>query len=446
MTRIAIVHKEKCNIERCNKECFKYCPVNRQSEECIVARDKSIFIDEMLCTGCAICSHRCPFEAIDIVNLPEQLKTEPIHRFGDNGFCLYNLPIPKFGKVVGILGRNGIGKTTSIKILSGLLKPSIGEELSYDDLIKKFRGSEAQNYFEKLKNNEIIISYKPQKVDDIPRHFKGKVKALLKKVDEKKQLKKIAKELEIDKILDSNIKEISGGELQRVAIAACVLKKANVYYFDEPSSYLDISQRLKIAKFIRNLVKEDTAVLVIEHDLIILDYMTDLIHIMYGKSGCFGVVSKPNTTKEGINIYLSGYLRTENVRFRDKKIEFLKKAAERVKQKELLVRWPELGKKLGKFSLDVKEGEINKNEVVGVLGKNAIGKTTFVKILAGLIKSDLKLKLKISYKPQYLESDSKELVSKVLKEAVKKYKVELIKNLEIDDLLLKKINHQFLNF
>jgi ATP-binding cassette subfamily E protein 1 len=218
------------------------------------------------------------------------------------------------------------------------------------------------------------------------------------------------------------------------------LKKANVYYFDEPSSYLDISQRLKIAKFIRNLVKEDTAVLVIEHDLIILDYMTDLIHIMYGKSGCFGVVSNPNTTKEGINIYLSGYLRTENVRFRDKKIEFLKKAAERVKQKELLVRWPELGKKLGKFSLDVKEGEINKNEVVGVLGKNAIGKTTFVKILAGLIKSDLKLKLKISYKPQYLESDSKELVSKVLKEAVKKYKVELIKNLEIDDLLLKKIN------
>ena len=108
--------------------------------------------------------------------------------------------------------------------------------------------------------------YKPQQVDLIPKVSKGKVRDLLSKVDEKGKLEAIAKELEIDKILDSNIKNISGGELQRVAIAACVLKKANLYIFDEPSSYLDIKQRINVSRFIGKLADEKTAVIVVEHD------------------------------------------------------------------------------------------------------------------------------------------------------------------------------------
>ena len=107
----------------------------------------------------------------------------------------------------------------------------------------------------------------------------GKVKELLQKVDERGMFKEIVDTLEIRGVLDRDITQVSGGELQRVAIAATVLRKANLYIFDEPTSYLDIKQRIKISKFIKALANEETAVLVVEHDLIILDYMTDLNHI-----------------------------------------------------------------------------------------------------------------------------------------------------------------------
>ncbi|GAG16465.1 unnamed protein product, partial [marine sediment metagenome] len=255
---------------------------NKSGEECIVeGDDNKPKINEELCTGCGICVHRCPYDAISVINLPEELTEKPIHQYGENGFHLYNLPTPIFGKVVGILGKNGIGKSTAIKILASVLEPNLGEiekeKADYGELIEYFKGTEAQLFFEKVKDKKIKIAYKLQQVDLIPKTQKGKVKELLKKVDEKKQLGKIAKELEIEEILDNDIKKISGGELQRVAIAATVLKKANLYIFDEPTSYLDIKQRLKIAKFIRNLANEKTAVMVVEHDLIILDYMADLV-------------------------------------------------------------------------------------------------------------------------------------------------------------------------
>ena len=371
MSRIAVIEKEKCNPQGCgNYLCIKLCPVNRMGEECIVkSEDNRPLIDEKLCTGCGICPNRCPFDAISIINLPDELTKSPIHRYGQNGFHLYNLPVPLFGKVVGILGRNGIGKSTAIKILAGMLKPNLGkeEEASYDELIEFFKGSEAHQFFEKLKNNEIKISYKPQQVDLIPKSTKGKVRKLLSKVDEKDKLDEIAKELEIDGILDNDISKISGGELQRVAIAATVLKDANIYFFDEPTSYLDIKQRVKVSKFIRNLANQDTAVMIVEHDLIILDYMTDMIHIMYGKEGVYGIVSGMKSTRNGINTYLTGYLKEENMRFRDKPIKFSERAKERKKKGELQVSWQNVEKKLGKFSLKAESGEVSRKDIIGII-------------------------------------------------------------------------------
>jgi ATP-binding cassette subfamily E protein 1 len=447
MTRIAVIEKEKCNPMGCGGYlCMKLCPVNRMGEECIVkGSDNKPLIDEKLCTGCGICPNRCPFDAISIVNLPEELTKNPIHRYGQNGFHLYNLPVPQFGKVIGILGRNGIGKSTALKILAGMLKPNLGkdEEAKYDELIEFFKGSEAQNFFENLKEDKIKISYKPQQVDLIPKTAKGKVRDLLTKVDDKKQLKKIAKELEIEKILDNEITKVSGGELQRVAIAATVLKDANIYFFDEPSSFLDIKQRIKVSKFIRNLADENTAVMVVEHDLIILDYMTDMIHIMYGKEGVYGIASGVKSTRNGINVYLGGYLKEENMRFRDKPIKFSKGIGIRKKGGELQVSWQDIKKKLGKFNLSAENGEIKKHDVIGVLGENGIGKTSFVKLLAGEDKPDkgeINEKIKVSYKPQYLKADSDEIVSLVIKEAVSKYSTQLIAPLNLEPLLTRKLN------
>ncbi len=446
MTRIAVVEKDKCNPSGCgNYLCIRLCPVNRTGKECIVkGSDGKAAINEDLCTGCNICSNRCPFDAISIINLPEELTKKPIHQYGENGFHLYNLPTPIFGKVVGVLGVNGIGKSTAIKILAGVLTPNLGaeKESTYKELIEYFKGTEAQLFFEKVKNNEIKVSYKPQQVDLIPKTTKGKVIDLLKKVDEKKKLKEIAKILELNKILDHDIDKISGGELQRVAVAAAVLKKADLYIFDEPSSYLDIKQRIKVSGFIRSLADEKTAVMVVEHDLIILDYMTDLVHLMYGKENCYGIVSGVKPTKTGINVYLSGYLKEENVRFRDSKIKFLEKPPVKKIAPDLLTSWENIQKKLGKFELKAEKGEINKHEVIGILGANGIGKTTFVKILAGVVKKDkgdILQKVKVSYKPQYLES-SGELVMNVLKDAIKKHTNDVINPLNIKPLFTKKLN------
>ncbi len=449
MARIAIVKKSECNPIGCGGYlCAKVCPVNRKGEECIKPDPdiRKAMIDEELCIGCGICPNRCPFDAIDIINLPEELKQEPIHRYGQNGFALYSLPTPRFGKVVGVLGVNGIGKSTAIKILAGVLKPNLGRtdgnEAEYTELIEFFKGTEAQTFFERVRDSKITISYKPQNVDVIPKKFSGNVRQLLEKADQKCILEKVTQALDLDKVLDTDIKKISGGELQRVAIAATVMKKANFYVFDEPTSYLDIKQRIKVSKFIRDLADEETAVLVIEHDLIILDYITDQVHIMYGKEGGFGVVSLPKTTRAGINIFLEGYLRDENVRFRDAPIKFEAKPPIQKAGKEVQTSWEGLKTRLGNFLLSAEKGEVYKNDVIGVVGENGIGKTSFVKILAGVDKTEsgkTEGKVKVSYKPQYLVADE-DLVMNTLGEALEKYEAQLIRPLNIKPLLMKKLS------
>jgi ATP-binding cassette subfamily E protein 1 len=448
MSRIAIVNKEKCHPHECGDYlCMKLCPVNRNGSDCIVVDEdsKRAKINEELCIGCGICPKRCPYEAISIINLPEELDSQIIHKYGQNGFHLYNLPTPIFGKVVGLIGRNGIGKSTAIKILAGYLKPNLGEdgkEANYDELIEFFKGTEAQSFFEKLKAGEIKVAYKLQEVNQIAENFKGKVSELLKKVDERKIYDEVVEKLSLKHILDNDVSKISGGELQRVAIAATVMKDANLYLFDEPTSYLDIKQRIKVSQFIRELANDDTAVMVIEHDLIILDYMTDLIHLMYGKQGAYGIVSQPKTTKAGINVYLSGYLKEENMRFRENEIKFPEKAPSESHQENLLTSWTDTEKKLGHFQLKANAGELYKHDVVGILGENGIGKTSFVKILAGVEKADsgkVEEEIKIAYKPQYLEK-SDELVMVVLQDAIKKHNNDVIGPLEIQPLMTRKLS------
>lgn len=449
MTRIAVIQKEKCNPIGCGGYlCIRVCPVNKMGEECIVkGDDNKPRINEELCTGCGICVNRCPFGAISVINLPEELDKPPIHQYGENGFHLYSLPTPIFGKVVGIVGVNGIGKSTAIKILAGVLEPNLGKldskGVDYKEMINYFKGTEAQVFFEKVRDKRIKISYKPQQVDLIPVKVKGKVKELLKNVDEKKKLKEIAKELEIEAILDNDIGKISGGELQRVAIAATVLKRANLYIFDEPSSYLDIKQRLRIAKFIRGLADDKTAVMVIEHDLIVMDYMADLVHIMYGKEGCYGIVSQLKAGKAGINSYLEGFIREDNIRFRGNKIKFEIKPPVKEGKEHLLTYWPAMEKRLGRFELEATEGSIHRHEIVGIIGENGIGKTSFVRILAGAEKPDkgeIESKIVVSYKPQTLEADSEEIVANVLQDAIKKHTKDIINPLNIKDGYMKKLN------
>lgn len=446
--RIMVVRKEKCNPVGCGGYlCMRVSPSNRAGKEAIVKdTDGKVRVNENMITDAdRIAANKCPFNALRMINLPEELDQEPIHRYPPNGFSLYKLPIPIFGKVVGIIGRNGIGKSTTMQVLAGILKPNLGvpgKEATHKELVERFKGSEAQVFLEKLERGEIKSAYKPQQVDLIPRQFKGTVKDLLEKADEKKEIESVSEKLEISNILDRDIAKISGGELQRVAIAATVLKKANLYMFDEPTSYLDVKQRIKVSKFIKSLTSEETAVMVIEHDLIVLDYMADLIHIMYGEEGSYGVSSLAKTTKAGINTYLEGFIREENMRFRENPIRFEKHTDKQRMQDEPLTEWEGLKFKQGGFTLQVGKGRIDKHDVIGVLGENATGKTTFARILAGEIKTKNALEekdnLKISYKPQYLEKTD-ELTITYLKEAMK-YEQQLVSPLQLKELYTKTLN------
>lgn len=87
---------------------------------------KIAFISEDLCIGCGICPKKCPFEAIQIINLPTNLEKDTTHRYAANAFKLHRLPIPRPGQVLGLVGTNGIGKSTALKILAGKLKPNLG--------------------------------------------------------------------------------------------------------------------------------------------------------------------------------------------------------------------------------------------------------------------------------------------------------------------------------
>lgn len=409
--RIAVVLRDRCQPKRCALQCFKYCPKVRTGTETIVLDSigKPV-ISEELCAGCGICVHKCPFEAIKIIGLADELEGDLVHQYGKNGFRLYRLPVPKAGMVTGILGANGIGKSTAFKLLSGLELPNLGRydnPPTMEEVLERFAGTELNNYFKSVFSGDFSVSLKPQYVDKLPAVHKGEVRSLLERVEERLSVKEAAELLELEESLDRPIDTLSGGELQRVAIAATIMKDADVYFFDEPSSYLDIYQRMKIARIIGELSK-GKQVMVIEHDLAILDFLADIVYLIYGSEGAFGVFSHPRQVRVAINAYLDGYLKEENIRFRETPIEFDAHPPREEWETASLIEYGEIIVQFPNFNLRVEPGAIKIGESVGVVGPNAIGKTTFVKVLAGVLKPEkgaIDKKVKVSYKPQYISPD-----------------------------------------
>jgi|Deesub1362A_J573_1020465.scaffolds.fasta_scaffold00016_47 ATP-binding cassette subfamily E protein 1 len=423
--RIAVLKRDQCkNGINCNFICGRVCPINRTGKECIIiGEDNKPLISEELCTGCGICPKKCPFKAISIIGLPEELKKDIIHQYGENAFRLFRLPYPRENSVTGIIGQNGMGKTTIVKIFSGELIPNFGnfkEEGNKEKVLEYYSGLALYDFFYALYENEINVVHKPQYVDLLPKAVKGNVGDLLKKVDEKGDFHSIVEKLELEEAIERDIDKISGGELQRVAIAACLLKDADFYILDEPSSYLDVKQRLNVARLIREIAK-DRRVLVVEHDLVVLDYLADYVNMMYGSVGAYGIVSHPRLVRQGINVYLQGYLKEENIRFRDEPVKFEVRPPSEGWGGEILLTYSDLKKNYNGFSLEVEGGEIRRGEVIGAVGPNATGKTTFVKMLANIIKPDVgivDLKIKVSYKPQYIKPDENITVLEALNKAV----------------------------
>ncbi|CAI8501776.1 Fe-S cluster-binding ribosome biosynthesis protein [Hanseniaspora opuntiae] len=458
-TRIAIVSDDKCKPKKCRQECRKACPVVKTGKLCIEVgpNSKIAFISETLCIGCGICVKKCPFDAINIIKLPTNLEAETTHRYSANSFKLHRLPTPRPGQVLGLVGTNGIGKSTALKILAGKQMPNLGKydnPPSWEDIIKHFRGSELQNYFTKMLDSDIKAVIKPQYVDNLPRAIRGpvqKVGDLLKlKIDDKGEdyNKMLIKDLQLYDVIDREIEKLSGGELQRFAIAMACVQTADVYMFDEPSSYLDVKQRLKAATMIRSLLEPTTYVIAVEHDLSVLDYLSDFVCIIYGIPSVYGVVTMPSSVREGINIFLDGHIPSENVRFREDSLQFrlADSLIDNLKAEGTAqFQYPEMTKTQGDFKLTVEAGEFNDSEILVLMGENGTGKTTLIKLLAGVSKSDKneteQLSLNVSMKPQKIAPKFPGTVRQLFFKKIRgaflspQFQTDVVKPLKIDNII-----------
>uniref|UniRef100_A0A7S2R7J1 Uncharacterized protein n=1 Tax=Rhizochromulina marina TaxID=1034831 RepID=A0A7S2R7J1_9STRA len=482
LTRIAIVHKEKCKPKKCRQECKRQCPVVRMGKLCIevAPNSKIAYISEELCIGCGICVKKCPFEAIQIINLPKNLESNTTHRYGPNAFKLHRLPMPRPGQVLGLVGTNGIGKSTALKILAGKLKPNLGKydaPPDWNEILVHFRGSELQNYFTRILEDNLKCIIKPQYVDHIPKAVKGTVEKIISSKESLGNADYMYEVLELTNVKDRQIQLLSGGELQRFAIATCAVQASDVYMFDEPSSYLDVKQRLTAARVIREVIRlEDGArssfVMVVEHDLAVLDYLSDFICCLYGQPSAYGVVTMPFSVREGINIFLAGFVPTENLRFRDDALTFKVSqnadagmgGGDRMAQYNYPDMTKTMSSKGSQFILHVTAGSFTDSEIIVLLGENGTGKTTFIRMLAGLLKSDELVQaekdgdteaaeaasvpsLHISYKPQKIspkfEGTVRQLMHKKIRDAYvhPQFVSDVMRPMKIDPIIDQEVQN-----
>jgi ATP-binding cassette subfamily E protein 1 len=456
MTRIAVVNADRCKPKKCSLECKKCCPIVLQGKLCVEVTNTSpvSIISEELCIGCGLCVKRCPYQAIDIINLPSNLDRQTTHRYGPNSFKLHRLPLPRPGQVLGLIGATGTGKSTALNILKGKIKPNLGKyraEPSWEDIMKYFRGSEHQAYFQHLLEDKIKAIIKPQYVDQVPKAMKGQVETLIRKADERGMADKYLKDLDLLHKLDSTVDKLSGGELQRFTIALVCVQKASVYMYDEPSSYLDVRQRLTAANVIRAMVTDVNYVITVEHDLAVVDYMSDFVCVLYGRPNTYGIVTLPYGVREGINIFLEGFVPTENLRFRTETLSFnITQDLDELSKRVARFQYPKMEKSLGGFRLRVDAGEFNDSEIVVLLGENGCGKTTLIRMLAGFEKPDNQAsvpQLAVSYKPQKIDPKFQGTVKDLLQTKIlasfnhAQFVADVLKPLNIDELIDMEVQH-----
>ncbi len=461
MKRVYLVDYGKCTPHTCGRPCVTKCPItlsnlrkkpHEPKGEVPIRYKKStrqMIIKSEFCLSCGVCVNVCPMGAIFVKSLVEEPDDEtPTHQyFSTNqvaGFRIFNLPTLVPGRVSGLCGPNGIGKSTVLEILAGYIRPNFGHppasktRISWAEIIPRFRDNEMRDHFSEIARGTRKIAYKRQVLKVLFENYHEQpVETILRaecEVDDT-FFRQVTRALDIHAIATRTLHQCSGGELQRFAIASILVREADVYLIDEPCTFLDVKKRIQLARLLRDRasgfggIQPECPVLVVEHDLAVLDYMSDVIHLFYGEPHKFGVVSRVLSTKKGINAYLDGYLKAENIQFREesKQIRFKRSAGGRTWSTAMvLADYGAIKKHFDSFQVGIEPGRVYNSEILGIMGENGCGKSTFAKILAREISPDENSEFKgmaatISYKPQYITRDSELTVKEFITRRSKNY-------------------------
>lgn len=448
MKKITVVVRDKCAPDTCSYRCINLCPINmtgKKSKPVIVPkaiklRGDSIFpsINHKHCINCGICVNACFKRAIKAINVPGEMEEwDPVHIYERSEFKLFGLPILNQGTVTGIIGENGIGKSTLLNILAGKIQPNGGEfsENAFKIFLANLSTPGMARYLETVFTGELTVSFKEQNLAYLKQ--RGLTPQELFEDAEREDLE-IIDILKLKPLLSKNLSHASGGELQRVAIALTMTKPSNVYLLDEPATYLDFSQRLNLARVLKRKLNENRSILIVEHDISVLDYWSDLIHILWGEPHVYGVISRALSVKKGLNSFLSGWLKEENIHFRHRVITFKRTVKERIWQGRPHIAWLDDSVTLGKFTLNVKAGKIYQGEILVIVGENGLGKTTFANLISGKISGHPRIHATTSYKPQQITNDFNVTVLDFLHKTTgkylntKKWKLQLLNPLGIN--------------
>jgi ATP-binding cassette subfamily E protein 1 len=447
---IVIIDQEKIEPELARETVINYDPLNRAGKEggFYIDENEELHIDDKdVMEAHKMAVNKYPYEgAIKMVQLVHE-EGDKIHQFGENEFRLYGLPELEKDTTTGVLGANGLGKTVASKILSGKLKPNLGKWKNppeWQDIKEKFRGTGLQRHIDKLAEQEIDSATKPQQVERIPEAFQGTVEEFLTRNGRPDNLDEIKEKFELKKLEDRNVSNLSGGELQRMAIASTAAAEADLYVFDEPSSFLDVKQRLKAGREITGL---SGRVLTIEHDLATLDLVSDRINIFYGEKGSYGMTSNTLSTKKGINQFLEGHIPSQNLKIRSDSISFERSDDDRGTG-QTAIKFDEMTKDFGEdeFHLEASGGTLKEDEIIGIIGENGLGKTVFAKMLAGAHEPDQGSSpdAKISYKSQYIEASDVKVEDAFPEDAnmnTKRFQTRIEEPLELEPLYERKLSN-----